>query len=246
MIRRLGVILGSVLMALAALLVWHQLDQPVQVVRVEGPLTPAEQRAVREVVSRAVPARVLSLDLEALTADIRSLSWPREVHVRRVWPHSLVVNVDKEAPVASWGEEGYLTSAGKIVHLPDLLSDLPVLDARLSTPRQAMEVFLLLQKQLDGGGLRITRLRENALGEWELTLASGLVLQLGNDFLTQRLDRFMMVYRQVLEDEPQDGLHADARYGNGVAVSRPSSLLALDGGASRTDNDKSSEYGFGQ
>ena len=246
MIRKLMVALSSLLVALAAFLVWQQLDRPVQVVRVEGALSASEQQAVREVVTRAVSSGVLSLDLEALTADIRALSWPREVHVRRLWPHSLVVSVDKEAPVASWGEDGYLTSAGKIVHLPDLVADLPVLDARLSSPRHAMEVFLLLQKQLDAGGLRIARLRENALGEWELTLASGLVLQLGNDFLNQRLQRFMTVYRQVLEDEPHAGLHADARYGNGVAVSRPPSLLALDQASSRSDKDKRKEYGFGQ
>jgi cell division protein FtsQ len=246
MIRRVSAILGSLLVALAAFLLWQQLDRPLRVVVVEGPLSAAEQQAVREVVSRAVPAGVLSIDLEALAADIRALSWPRAVHVRRVWPHSLAVSVDKEAPVAAWGEEGYLTSAGKIVRVPDLVADLPVLDARLSSPRQAMEVFLLLQKHLDAGGLRIARLRENTLGEWELTLASGLVLQLGNDLLTERLDRFMMVYRQVLKDEPQAGLHADARYGNGVAVSRPPSLLAMDQAASSTDKEKSSEYGFGQ
>ena len=180
-------------------------------------------------------------------------------HARLVLPVDVVVakEIDSKAKGKAIGVEaipavegleqtGYLTSAGKIVHLPDLVADLPVLDARLSSPRHAMEVFLLLQKQLDAGGLRIARLRENALGEWELTLASGLVLQLGNDFLNQRLQRFMTVYRQVLEDEPHAGLHADARYGNGVAVSRPPSLLALDQASSRSDKDKRKEYGFGQ
>jgi len=246
MIRKLAAILSSLLVALAVFLSWQQLDRPVRLVRVEGPLSVAEQQAVREVVGQTLPAGVLSVDLDALTVDIRALSWPREVHVRRVWPDSLVVSVDREAPVASWGEQGYLTSAGKIVQLPDLVADLPVLEAQLSSPRRAMEVFLLLQKQLDAGGLGISRLRENALGEWELTLASGLILQLGNHLLTERLDRFMMVYRQVLENEPQDGVHADARYGNGVAVSRPPALLALEQPSSRTDKDKSIEYGFGQ
>lgn len=246
MFRRLLAIVAILLLALAAMLAWEQLDQPLRVVRVEGPLSVAEQQAVREVVSSVASGGLLSMDLDAVCAEILALSWPREVRLRRVWPHSLIISVDREALVASWGRDGYLTSAGKIVHLPDIAADLPVLDAQLSSPRQAMELYQMLQKQLDVGGLRIQKLSENALGEWQLTLAGGLTVALGNDFLTERLNRFLTVYRQVLQEEPQSGVHADARYGNGVAVSRSPSLLALEGASSMTENDESSEYGFGQ
>ncbi len=246
MIRSLVVIAVATTLVACGSLVWQRLDQPVRAVRVEGTLSEAEQQAIRQVVQESVSEGLLSLDLETLTGNILALSWPRVVHLRRAWPHSLIISVERESAVASWGRNGYLTSAGKIVQLPDGAPELPVLETHLSSPRQAMEIYQLLQKQLDVSGLKIQRLNEDQLGEWQITLESGLTLALGNDHLTERVRRFLTVYRKVLRDEQQNVLHVDARYGNGVAVSRASDLLAMDATPSLEQNGKSRAYGFGQ
>jgi cell division protein FtsQ len=215
-------------LSLGVFLTWRQLDQPVRAVRVQGSLSEAEQRAVREAVGPFLVQGLLSLDLDALTENILALSWPRDVRLRRAWPDGLIISVDRELLVATWGADGYLTSVGKIVHLPDLAEELPVLRASIASPRQAMEVYQMLQKELDVSGLKIRQLQESPLGEWQLTLENGLTLALGNDYLAERTHRFLTVYHEVLRQEQQGELRVDARYGNGVAVSRTTPLLALE------------------
>lgn len=241
--RSLPAVALMLALALGGFLTWQQLDQPVSSVRVQGSLSEAEQQAVRHAVRPFLVQGLLSLDLDALTENILALSWPREVRLRRAWPDGLVISVDRESLVATWGADGYLTSAGKIVNLPDMAEELPVLRASISSPRQAMEVYQMLQKELDVSGLKILQLQESPLGEWQLSLENGLTLALGNDYLTERMHRFLTVYYEVLRQEQQADLHVDARYGNGVAVSRATSLIALKATSSIKQDGENRAYG---
>jgi cell division protein FtsQ len=217
-IRDALAVLALLCLGLAGWSVWRQLDQPVRSVRVQGALTPAEQQAIRQVVSESLRTGLLSMDVGELTDRIHDLSWPRAVRVRRVWPDALEIQVEKESVVAAWGDGGYLTSAGKVVELADSELAVPTLFASLSTPREAMEMYQLLQSRVGREGLSLVALEENELGEWLLTFESGMTLALGNEALGERLGRFLLAYRRALAARQAEIVHVDARYGNGVAV----------------------------
>jgi len=219
MIRAFLAVLAVFALSIGGLWLWLRLDQPVRVVRVEGTLSQAEQDAIRAVLSESLTDGVLSVDLDELTARIFGLSWPREVRVRRLWPDGVLVQVKREPLVATWGDDAFLTSAGKVVQLPGLQEDaLPALSARLSTPLETMQAFLLLQEQLRASELVIAKLEENALGEWLVTLDNGISVALGNHDLSKRLQRFLLLYRRVLAERVPEPAYVDARYENGLAV----------------------------
>jgi cell division protein FtsQ len=181
-------------------------------------LSQAEQGAVRDVVSRSLKHGILSLDVADLGRRIRELSWPRSVAVRRVWPDALVIKVEKESVVAAWGDGGYLTSAGKIVRLADGAHDVPELVTSLTAPRRAMEVYQMFESRVNAAGFSIVRLEENPLGEWLMTFDSGTTVALGNEALTERLERFLFAYRRALAQHEGELAHVDLRYDNGLAV----------------------------
>jgi cell division protein FtsQ len=211
-----AVVISCVLLAVWS--VWRQLDRPVRAVRVEGLLTLAEQGAIRDVVSRSLDQGVLSLDVADLNRRIRELSWPRAVEVRRVWPDGLMIRVEKESVVAAWGDGGYLTSAGKIVQLAEGEIDVPELATSLSPPRRAMEVYQMLQSRVNPAGFTIVRLEENLLGEWLMTFDGGATVALGNEAITERLERFLFAYRRALAAHEGEIAHVDVRYDSGLAV----------------------------
>lgn len=222
MAKLVGLIVVVALVALG-LVIYVQLDKPVARVIVSGPLGDAERAEVREVVGRTVEGGLLSADLESIRAAIMRLSWPRRVAIRRAWPASLEIRVEKPMVVARW-QDAYMSSDGQIVRLPGGRTDLPVFDCRISEPRLAMEIFHRLSEASSAHGLAISAVEENALGEWTLTLnpsAESLEfdLALGATMLTERLERFLIVYDQTLAARSAEISRVDARYDNGVAVS---------------------------
>jgi len=246
MIRSLLAFVGVLLLVAGGSYLWQRLDQPVRTVRVEGALSSVEQAAIRAVCSETLHAGVLSMDLDDLTNRIYDLGWPREVRVRRIWPGGLVIQVEREPLVAAWGQQGFLTSAGKVVHLPGHIEQqvLPVLSAALSTPRQTMQTYQLLQQPLGESGLKISGLEENLLGEWVLTLDNGITVALGSQAIADRLQRFLLIYHRVLVDRMPELAHVDTRYENGVAVRWGEAMLAYEKTPQQPQLDLRTRNGF--
>lgn len=230
-----------VLLALAGLglLVYVGLDAPVSRVRVSGELDDAERLQVRETIRQTLAGGLLSADLETLRGAIMALHWPRSVTVRRVWPATLEVAVEKPTVVARW-RDAFLASDGRVVRLPGPRGALPTFDCAGSPPRLAMEIFQRLSTASSAESLAISVLTEDELGEWSVTFDSDLTVVLGADELGERLGRFLTVYRAHLKPMQDDIARVDARYDNGVAVSwrnpaPDAALLAAAGvGVNRT------------
>jgi cell division protein FtsQ len=208
----------ALLVVLGGVLAWVELNREIRSVRVDGELTVAEQLQIRRAVGGSLGAGLLGIDLATVKNDIHRLSWPRRVTVRRRWPAGLDIQVEKDHAVAVWGDEGFLTSDGRVMQFADTPAGLPGFLCARSRPLQAMEVFGLLRKTLEGTELEIATLRESELGEWEVELDTGMRVVLGRHDLVERMRRFRLVHARVLQDALSTVVYVDARYANGIAV----------------------------
>ncbi len=218
---RLMTLLLVVALLGVGLLVYVQLDQPVTRVLVRGQLDGAERGQVQNAVRATLDGGLLSADLQALSDGILRLGWPRNVTVRRDWPSGLAIEVEKPAVIARW-RDAYLANDGRVVRLPTERTGLPRFECSLSEPRRAMEIFLRMNEIAAGAGLAIETLTENLFGEWSVVVRTPhrqeLRVHLGAESTTERLDRFVIVYRQQLAERIGEIEVVDARYDNGVAV----------------------------
>ncbi|MDH3643415.1 MAG: FtsQ-type POTRA domain-containing protein [Gammaproteobacteria bacterium] len=216
------------LIAVAAVVLWVELNQPIRTVRVSGELSAAEQQEIRSAMAASLEEGLLGVDLASVREDIHDLSWPRAVTVRRLWPAGLEIEVEKDLAVASWGDAGYLTSDGRVMQFPDSPVGLPGFLCDRSQPPAAMEIYGLLNETLAGSGVKISILRESELGEWEVELASGIRVVLGRHELVDRMRRFRLALEHSLHDRLEMVRYVDARYANGIAVRWKETLIAYE------------------
>ena len=146
------------------------------------------------------------------------MDWARRGVVRRRWPNKLGIYVYKESPVAQWDDHTFLSADGDILQLPDQYDQLPRLSAQLSSPRESMEIFRLLQQYAARQGLEILELTETAQGEWHVGFESGTVVRLGAVELEARMSRFLSAYTNIIQQQGRPVAYVDARYPSGVAV----------------------------
>ncbi|MDP6376794.1 MAG: cell division protein FtsQ/DivIB [Pseudomonadales bacterium] len=240
---RLAALLLILSLSGAGVLAWHALNQPLQVIRVEGTLTDTEREEVRALLTDFAHTPVMSIDLAEVKARVSELSWPRGVTLRRTWPHSLRVTVDKEMLVARWAAGGFVSSGARIVTSPVLRPELPLFDCTFATPSRAMEVFRMLQELAGRAGFDVLALNENTLGEWRLVLSGGLEVLLGAEQLSERMHRFLLAWRRTFASRPLE--YVDARYGNGVAVRWREPLVAHSVANGKGERSKDTEDNYG-
>ena len=196
---------------------WRVLQAPVEAVRIAGDLTRVEHEEVRAAVVSTLRSAVR--DVAEIASAIEELGWARDAQVRRVWPQTLQVWVERDALTARWGEDRYLTTNGEVVAAPVAPeAALPNLSGTLSSGSETMRVYEMLSDRLAAHGIGLARLEETALGGWRLTLRNGVTVLLGTEDLAARMDRVLIVYEEALRHRADDLTRLDARYGSGVAV----------------------------
>ena len=209
---------------------WQLLDRPIEHFEVGGNLTESEQQQISQALIGQHVSGILSSNLEEIKKSLVHLPWAQQVSVRRVWPDTLALSVTRARPIARWGANAYLSSSGELISLPDDYVGLPQFFVELDEPQQTMNVYRLLDQIFERENLTISRLEQNAHGEWVVQLlhnkqnlpkaqnAQQIELQLGDQQLNQRAHRFLMVYRRVIANHDQLVDYVDARYASGLAV----------------------------
>ena len=220
--RALGVVLGVPAalagMTLAALWV---LNQPIETVAVAGRF----QRVAPVDVERVVKAQMhgaglLSVDLAAVRRAIHTLPWVDGVSVQRAWPRGLDVLVVEQTAAARWGERGLLNTRGELFdsderHIPPELAQLSGPAGKESLVAQR---YLAAEGRLMQAGLRLTAIRLDARGAWEMDLANGVTVRLGRRAVDERFEKFMNTALKLVTQRGEDIAYVDMRYTNGFAV----------------------------
>jgi cell division protein FtsQ len=220
--RALGVLLGvPALIASLALAVAWGLDQPIESVSVAGRF----QRVAPVDVERVVKAQVhgaglLSVDLAAVRRAIHTLPWVDAVSVQRAWPRGLDVLVIEQTAAARWGERGLLNRRGELFdsderHMPPELAQLAGPPGKESLVAQR---YLAAEGRLLQAGLRLSAVRLDARGAWEIDLANGVTVRLGRRQVDERFEKFMNTALKLVTQRGEDIAYVDMRYTNGFAI----------------------------
>jgi len=220
--RALGVLLGvPALIAAGAFAVATVLDQPIETVAVAGRF----QRVAPVDVERVVKAQVhgaglLSVDLAAVRRAIHTLPWVDTVSVQRAWPRGLEVLVIEQTAAARWGERGLLNTRGELFdaderHMPPELAQLEGPPGKESLVAQR---YLAAEGRLLQAGLRLTAMRLDARGAWEIDLANGVTVRLGRRQVDERFEKFMNTALKLVTQRGEDIAYVDMRYTNGFAI----------------------------
>jgi cell division protein FtsQ len=207
------------LAALAALLALG-LDQPVRSIVIDGPFQRVAAVEVEEAARASLRGGFISADLDKLRKSVEALAWVDRARVQRLWPDRVRVEIVEQQAAARWGEDGLLNTRGELFasgvrHVPP---ELPRLDGPPDTEWQVAQRYLAIQGRLVDQQLRVTALRLDARGAWELDLSNGVTVRLGRRQVDERLDRFVQIGAQVVAGRAADIRYVDMRYSNGFSI----------------------------
>jgi cell division protein FtsQ len=220
--RALGITCGVIaaVCAIVGVVMWG-LDQPIRTVSVAGRFQRVAPVDVERVVKEHVRgAGLLSVDLRAVRQALHTVPWVDAVTVQRSWPRGLNVFVVEQVAAARWGDRGLLNTRGELFatderHIPPELAQLSGPDGKEAEVAQR---YLAAQGRLQQAGLRLTAVRLDDRGAWELDLANGVTVRLGRRQIDERFDKFITAAVKIVTQRGDDIAYIDMRYTNGFAI----------------------------
>ena len=198
----------------------YAVDRPVRRVVVDGPFQRVSPPEVEAVVSRTVGGGLASVDLDGVRKGIEALEWVDHAVVHRRWPDAIHVRVTEQVAAARWNEAGLLNTRGELFirnarYVPP---ELPRLEGPEGSEGNVAQLYLEAQGRLLEVGLRLSGVRLNERGAWELDLDNGLIVRLGRQAVNQRLERFIRLASPMVAKRSAEIRYVDMRYTNGFSV----------------------------
>ncbi|GGK76894.1 cell division protein FtsQ/DivIB [Amphritea balenae] len=202
--------------------VYSWLDKPVSSVVINGETRHLDRQSLANSSVVLMNGGLLSADLKMVKQGIQADPWVYQVGVARQWPASLYLDIREEVPVARWGKDGLLNHEGDIFW-PDQAKEyqqLPLLKGPSSETALMMSEYYDLNQMLRNVDLQLIELELEARGAWTLLLDNGIRVIVGREQVVARLERFLKVYQQRLQQDADAGRieQIDIRYNNGIAV----------------------------
>ncbi|MEO0435799.1 MAG: cell division protein FtsQ/DivIB [Pseudomonadota bacterium] len=193
----------------------------VERVVVLGKIAHVQETALREVLAPELEAGLLFLDLAMLRERLEALPWVYSTELRRRYPDTLEVHVVEQLPIARWGSNGFLNHEAKVIEVSnaDRWRELPLISGPDGHAASLVATYLQLREQLRGVSLAPATLREDEFGQLFVRLESGTELALGSRAFSDRIDRFLSLWRTELSSQTQHAIaRVDLRYSEGAAV----------------------------
>ncbi|WP_417507251.1 cell division protein FtsQ/DivIB [Marinomonas gallaica] len=186
---------------------------------VVGDLQYADRADLQKSYNKLLGRGLFEEPMEALRYFGAQPEWVESAKIRRVWPHTLRIEVREHRPVALWGGGKVITADGKIIS-PRNTPDLPLtrLSGPVDTEAAVLDQFTLISQMLSTTSLRVASLQLEDRGAWNISFSNGVSVKLGRDEVLERLQRFVAVYKSDLSGRIDRIVSVDARYPHGVAV----------------------------
>lgn len=211
----LGVVLTATVKAVLALNAI-----PVERIVVTGKLEYTQKLALQEMVQPVLVGGFIGADLGRIQMQLEQLPWVYRAIVKRQWPNALEINVVEQLPIARWGESSFLNHEGEAFH-PSIESNwdsLPVLKGIDGQEQELIKAYQFISESLRPLALTVTELSSNNRGQLSAVVSGGTELLLGSKNLSERLDRFAVLYLAEGETINTEIERVDLRYQSGLAV----------------------------
>ena len=195
-------------------------QRPISLISVEGDLQYIDRDSVHQRVKPYMNDSLLTLDLQALRADLLAMPWVASAAVTRVWPDKLVITLDEHMPVARWGDSALLNNAG-FAFAPDQVNrfeGLPLLNGPERAKRRVMQTYQQFNRLLRPYGHGVAQLELRDRGSWFLTTRDGIEILLGQGDVVEKMQRFLTIDKLMLSERRELIARVDLRYSNGMAV----------------------------
>ena len=210
---------AALVIALLAGAAWYGYDallsHPIRRVVFTGPLQRIPGPEL-DALERSIQAGAERPSLAAVREAARKLPWVRDAGARRLSLDTVEVHFETHEPLARWNDAGLVSRRGE-VFAAEFEGALPRFRGVDGAAPEMLRQYAVLASALKPLESPVAELRLTPRRAWQVTLDSGLVLELGRGDVESRVARFIAAWPDLMARGVKT-THADLRYPSGFAL----------------------------
>jgi|TARA_B100001964_G_scaffold200586_1_gene227698 cell division protein FtsQ len=164
----------------------------------------------------------LLIDLSQIKKEIEGINWVKSASLERRWPNEVNIFIEEEDIIGWWNKDSIINSKGDLFILDKQSMPVGLVEFYGPNGQQAMvfEKYLLFSEELAARGILIEKMTLDFKGSWSITIRPDLTVRFGKENISERFDRFLMIWDQSLLDNLAVIEYIDLRYTEGFSVKR--------------------------
>jgi len=208
--------IGIILLLISVTLLWlvHPRTLPITTLHIKGHYH-TSLAVVKKVVSPYLQVGFFHLDQDALKLALLNLPWIKKVDTKLTGFDTLLIQIQEHKAVARWQKNDLIDEEGQIFQA-NLSEKLPHFYGQKDNIPSLLFYYEKFTTLLEKKGLKIQALSCNARQAWYIVLENNVQLLLGREQIQARLQRFLQVYKRIMQIPYVTRI--DLRYTNGIAV----------------------------
>ncbi|MBL4606753.1 MAG: cell division protein FtsQ/DivIB [Pseudomonadales bacterium] len=221
MAPRVGLLMLAVLL-FSVLLSLPELNEQIAVkkILINKSLHYVEKNDVDALLEQALEQNFFFLELKDVAQIINHIPWVESAQVKKIWPDTILVNIQEQSPVARWGETKLISATGEVFEPGDLTAFeyLPHLVGSEAQRAKITDFYYQANKILSSSGLNIAAVKIESSYEWSLLLDNGLLVILSSMHGLEKVKQFSEVYGKHISPKLDSIARVDLRYDSGFVV----------------------------
>ena len=195
-------------------------DNPIRMLILQGSFQRVPSIQIEAALGSNLNHGFLSADITEMRRQIERLDWIDKTEIRRIWPDTLKIELTEHRAVARWGKGGLLNIHGELFteNVRHTFPELPQLTGPDGREKEVADYYLSVRGPLAQVSLQMQRFSMDDRGAVRMFLEDGQEIRLGQNGVTERLDRFFTIVAPTLVSKFARVRYVDLRYINGFAV----------------------------
>ena len=200
----------------------------IESVAITGELVNTNGSEIEIAIEQLVESDYFSIRLGAIKTVLEDLPWIKTVDVRRVWPNSILININEKQAVAYWQNKELLSSDAKSFNPKEIKSigHLPRLSGPEDKAEFVMNNYHQMNRILRAVGLNIESLYLEDRYSWQLILNNKMTVRVDVKKSLEKIKNMVSLLKRVSIEELEEIKSIDLRYENGMAISHSHKKLA--------------------
>ena len=164
----------------------------------------------------------LQINLSDIKEEIGQVNWVKSVSLERQWPDQINILIEEEDIIGWWNKDSIINSKGNLFSLDEQSLPGGLIEFYGPNGQQAIvyEKYLLFAEELSTRGILIEKVTLDFKGSWIVTIRPSIALRLGKENISERFDRFLMIWDESLLDNLAVIEYIDLRYTEGFSVKK--------------------------